>query len=104
MGKKVLKLNVRSKIKNTTPTSLSKLYDQLFERMVGLVDEIIERKANTLAGLTVQTRALQAFSPEHFDENMVNDPRLPDYLRSLCNVLGLPLPPPVWRGREEAAS
>ena len=83
---------------------LSKLYDQLNERTVGLVNEIIEHKANTLAGLTVQTRALRAFSPEHWDENMGNDPRLPYYLRSMCNALGLALPRPVYLSREEAAS
>jgi hypothetical protein len=82
---------------------LSKLYDQLGDRMAGLVDEIIEHKANTLAGLTVQTRALRVDSPEHWDENMVLDPRLPVYLRSVCNVLGLALPPPCSFDREEGA-
>jgi hypothetical protein len=67
-------------------------WDDFGDRITMLCNDILSRKATTIAGLTVQTRALGLTNGElwHAPWKVVDESeRLPSYFRSVCSVLGL---------------
>jgi hypothetical protein len=71
-------------------------WDDLCDRVATLCNDILSRKATTIVGLAVQTRALMLTNNELWhDPSTVVDAseRLPSYFQSVCSVLGLALPP-----------
>jgi hypothetical protein len=71
-------------------------WDDLNDRIFTLCNDILSRKATTIAGVTVQTRALGLTNGElwHAPWQAADESeRLPSYFRSVCSVLGLALPP-----------
>jgi len=73
-------------------------WDDLNERAFSVVKPILAHKATTPAGLKVQTRALMLTNSELWHAPWtVEDAseRIPSYFRSVCNVLGLALPPDI---------
>jgi hypothetical protein len=69
-------------------------WDALNSRAFPLVNRILAHKAETVAGLRVQTRALQLTNNDLWYPlpGLDDSDRIPGYFRSVCNVLGLPLP------------
>jgi hypothetical protein len=73
-----------------------------------LAHKVLSYTATTAEGLKLQTRALisaynQTWTCSDWEDAEPEDPWLRDFVRSACNVLGIPFPPlPNWRESAEA--
>jgi hypothetical protein len=79
-------------------------WDEIHEVLFPLADEVLSHTATTVDGLRLQTRALisaydsETWSPLGWNDDEPENPRLRDFVQSVCNVLGIPFPPlPNWR-------
>ena len=73
-------------------------WDDLCDRIATICNDILSRKATTIAGLVVQTRALGLTNGELWHApRKVEDAseRISSYFRSVSNVLGVALPPDI---------
>jgi hypothetical protein len=90
---------------DTNEAGQSIAWNEIHDRMFSLIDEILPRKAKTIAGIAVQAQAMVMDNTEWWDNGLLdeNDDETPEgrgrlFLESLCSFLGITPRPKMIAG------